>query len=234
MIEIYKALGDFGYGVYIVASSDGNGKLNGQISNAVMQITAEPVTICAAVNKKNLTYEYIKKSNAFSVSTLKKNTPLTFIGTFGFKSGRDTDKFKGIGYMQGQVSPVVTGNAVSYVEAKVIQAVDVGTHTLFIGEVVAGGQISKTEPMTYDYYHNVLKAKTPQNASTYQKTPVLKEKNTQEEKMQKYICNVCGYIYDPAVGDPDNGQAAGTAFDALPDNWVCPVCGVPKSEFSPQ
>ncbi|MBU1998781.1 MAG: rubredoxin [Candidatus Omnitrophota bacterium] len=49
--------------------------------------------------------------------------------------------------------------------------------------------------------------------------------------MQKYRCNVCGYIYDPAVGDPDNGIKAGTAFEALPDGWVCPECGVGKSEF---
>ncbi len=49
----------------------------------------------------------------------------------------------------------------------------------------------------------------------------------------KYVCNVCGYIYDPAVGDPDNGVEAGTAFDALPDNWVCHECGVGKDNFSP-
>jgi len=49
--------------------------------------------------------------------------------------------------------------------------------------------------------------------------------------MDKYKCLVCGYIYDPAKGDPDNGVVPGTAFGALPDNWVCPECGAPKSEF---
>ena len=51
--------------------------------------------------------------------------------------------------------------------------------------------------------------------------------------MKKYVCNVCGYIYDPSAGDPDNGVAPGTAFEDIPDDWVCPECGVPKSEFSP-
>ncbi len=51
--------------------------------------------------------------------------------------------------------------------------------------------------------------------------------------MKKYICNVCGYVYDPEVGDVDNGVAAGTAFDDLPEDWVCPLCGVDVSHFEP-
>ncbi len=51
--------------------------------------------------------------------------------------------------------------------------------------------------------------------------------------MQKYVCEVCGYVYDPAQGDPEAGVAPGTAFDDLPDNWTCPVCGASKDEFSP-
>jgi rubredoxin len=50
--------------------------------------------------------------------------------------------------------------------------------------------------------------------------------------MPKYSCNICGYIYDPAVGDPDNGVNAGTSFENLPENWVCPICGVGKDEFT--
>ncbi|HOC46595.1 MAG: rubredoxin [Syntrophorhabdaceae bacterium] len=52
------------------------------------------------------------------------------------------------------------------------------------------------------------------------------------EESGKYVCNVCGYIYDPAAGDPDNGVKPGTRFDDLPDTWVCPICGAPKSEFT--
>ena len=53
------------------------------------------------------------------------------------------------------------------------------------------------------------------------------------ERMKKYVCNVCGYVYDPDQGDPDNGVPPGTSFENLPANWVCPVCGAAKSEFSP-
>ena len=50
--------------------------------------------------------------------------------------------------------------------------------------------------------------------------------------MDKYVCNVCGYVYDPAEGDPENGVSPGTSFDDVPDDWLCPVCGAPKSEFT--
>jgi rubredoxin len=52
--------------------------------------------------------------------------------------------------------------------------------------------------------------------------------------MKKYTCNICGYVYDPAVGDPENGVAAGTPFEKIPDSWTCPVCGASKSDFSPE
>ena len=52
--------------------------------------------------------------------------------------------------------------------------------------------------------------------------------------MKKYVCDVCGYVYDPAVGDPDNGIAPGTPFEAIPDSWVCPECGASKADFSVQ
>ncbi len=55
-----------------------------------------------------------------------------------------------------------------------------------------------------------------------------------EEVFMKYVCGLCGYVYDPAVGDEDNGVAAGTAFDALPEDWVCPLCGAEKGEFKPE
>ncbi len=52
--------------------------------------------------------------------------------------------------------------------------------------------------------------------------------------MKKYVCNICGYVYDPAAGDPENGVAPGTAFENLPDSWVCPVCGAAKTDFAPE
>lgn len=52
--------------------------------------------------------------------------------------------------------------------------------------------------------------------------------------MKKYVCEVCGYVYDPEVGDPDSGVAPGTAWEDVPEDWVCPLCGVSKDEFKPE
>jgi len=221
-----KALRKLGYGLYVVGSRKGN-KLNGQIANTVFQITSEPPTIAVSINKNNLTHQLIKESKAFTASVLRRDTPLSFIGHFGFKSGRDIDKVKGINYKIGETqAPVVIDNAVAYLEAKVIQEIDVGTHTIFIGELIDADVLTEEECMTYDYYHKVKRGTTPKTAPSY-----VEEKKEAVPKMAKYECTVCGYIYDPELGDPDSGIKPGTPFEKLPDDWVCPVCGAAKSEF---
>jgi len=221
-----KALYKLGYGLYIVCSRKGD-KLNGQIANTVFQITSEPPTIAVSINKSNLTHEFIEQSKVFAASILAQDTPLAFIGHFGFKSGRDIDKLKGINYKLGETkAPVVTDHALAYLEAKVNKEVDVGTHTIFIGELVGADVISEGEPMTYAYYHQVKRGTTPKTAPSY-----IEEKKEAVTKMAKYECTVCGYIYDPELGDPDGGIAPGTPFEEIPDDWVCPVCGATKSEF---
>jgi len=123
------ALHKLGYGVYVVTSKKGD-RLNGQIANIVFQVTAEPPTVAVSINKSNLTHEFIKESRVFAVSVLCQDTPLTFIGRFGFKSGRDTDKFDGINYRIGVTgAPIVPDNAVSYLEARVTKEMELA-HTL--------------------------------------------------------------------------------------------------------
>jgi len=221
-----KALYKLGYGLYIVSSRKGD-RLNGQIANTVFQITSEPPTIAVSINKNNLTHDFIKESKLLAVSVLSQDTPLSFIGNFGFKSGRDTDKFEGINYKIGQTqAPMVTDNALAYLEAKVIQELDVGTHTIFVGELVEADVIREGEPMTYAYYHQVKRGTTPKTAPSY-----IEEKKEVVPKMSKYECTVCGYVYDPELGDPDGDIATGTPFEELPEDWECPVCGAAKSEF---
>ena len=221
-----KALHKLSYGLFIVGSRKGN-KLNGQIANTVFQITSEPPTIAVSINKNNLTHQLIKESKAFAASVLRRDTPLSFIGHFGFKSGRDIDKLEGIDYTTGKTkAPVVIENAVAYMEAKVIKEVDVGTHTIFIGELIDADVLTEEECMTYDYYHKVKRGTTPKTAPSY-----IEEKKEAKPKMAKYECTVCGYVYDPELGDPDSGIKPGTTFEELPDDWVCPVCGASKDEF---
>jgi rubredoxin/flavin reductase (DIM6/NTAB) family NADH-FMN oxidoreductase RutF len=236
-------------GMFIVASKMDK-KFNGQISNTVLQVTGDPPEIIAAINKQNLTYSYIQASKVFTATILSTETPMTFIGTFGFKSGRDTDKFKGINSKVGITgAPIVLDYGVGYFEAQVIGNLDCGPHTIFLGKVVDAQMIEEAEPMSYDYYHKVKRGYTPKTAATYieaekkeeaegvskKKTspaPAAKPaKPAAQAKKAKYKCSVCGYTYDPEKGDPDSGVKPGTPFEKLPDDWVCPVCGAAKSEF---
>jgi len=158
---------DLNYGMYVVSSVKQR-KLNGQIANTVFQITAKPIQIATSINKENLTHEYIEDSGVFSVSILSTETPFTFIGLFGFRSGRDVNKFEKVKYQMGITgAPIVTDYSTDYIEAKVVKRIDAETHTLFIGRVVDAGKFGSGKPMSYDYYHNVVKGKTPEKAATF-------------------------------------------------------------------
>ena len=221
-----SALHTIGYGLYIVCSKKGK-NFNGQVANTVTQVTAEPPSIGVIINKDNLTHEYIEESEVFTASVLAKDTPLAFIGHFGFKSGREIDKLKGISYILGETgAPIVTDHALAFLEVRVNQEMDVGTHTIFVGELAGAEILGKGEPMTYAYYHLVKRGTTPKSAPSYHK-----ERKEVVVKMAKYQCSVCDYIYDPEMGDPEGGITPGTAFEDLPDDWVCPVCGADKSQF---
>jgi len=155
------------YGLYVIGSQKGD-KLNGQIANTVFQVTSEPPTIAVSINKQNLTHEFITESKVFTASILSQDTPLSFIGHFGFKSGREVGKLKDVNYKLGETkAPIVLDHSVAYLEAKVIHQVDVGTHTIFIGEIVGADVIGEGEPMTYAYYHQVKRGTTPKTAPSY-------------------------------------------------------------------
>ncbi|PNX49036.1 MAG: High molecular weight rubredoxin [Thermoplasmata archaeon M11B2D] len=229
-----KTFHKISYGLYIICSKNGE-KTNGQIANALFQVTSEPPTIAVSINKRNLTHEYINKSKVFTVSILDKKTPLTLIGTFGFKSGRDIDKFKNIKFKSGTSHvPIVLDNTLGYLEANVIDTIDVGTHTIFVGKIIDAAMLSQESVMTYEYYHEVKGGYSPKTAPTYFSDLDKKTEKKEEVKMDKYVCTVCGYVYDPAKGDPENGIAAGTAFEDIPDDWVCPICGAGKDAFEKQ
>lgn len=215
-------------GVYI-ASSVKDGKFNGQIVNSLFRVTAKPLTVAVSINKDNLTHDYIQASKLFSISMLAVSAPMEFIGLFGFKSGRDVDKFARTGYKTGATGvPIVTDHSVAWLEAKVIQQLDCGTHVIFIGELVDFDNLAGGPALTYDYYSNVMKGKSSKNAPTYIPKEEAKKQETAEET---YTCSICGYIYEPSKGDPEHGIKPGTSFEDLPPDWTCPVCGADKSQF---
>lgn len=221
-----KALRYCSYGLYVISSRKGE-RLNAQIANTVVSVTSDPATIAVIISRQNLTHEFITDSKAFAASILSQDTPVSFIGHFGFQSGRDVDKFKDIKYKAGETKvPIVLDNTLSYLEARVVNKLDVGSHTIFIGEVAGAEILKEGEPMTYAYYHQAKRGTTPRTAPSY-----IEEKKEATTEMAKYECTVCGYIYDPKEGDPDGGIKAGTSFEELPDDWVCPVCGAGKDQF---
>lgn len=158
---------EISYGLYVLTSKDGD-KGNGQIVNTVLQVTSEPPKFAVIVNRLNLTHDYILRSGVFGVSVLSEDTPMTFIGLFGFKSGRDVDKLAKTTYIKGITGcPLVTQHALGVLECNMVSYLGVGTHTIFVGEVVHSQTLGSGRPLTYEYYHSHLKGKTAKNAPTY-------------------------------------------------------------------
>jgi len=221
-----KSLRTINYGVYVVTSGK-EGRCNGQIANTVVQISSHPPTVAVSINKQNFTHEIIKEAGIYAVSVLSEMAPLSFIGDFGFRCGRQVDKFGGVEYKIGKTGArIVLNHTVAYFEARVIDLIDAGTHTLFIGEVVDAESLSDKAPMTYDFYHKIKRGTTPQSAPTYAHP----DKNESKDKA-KYICMICNYLYDSMLGDAESGVPAGTSFKKLPTAWVCPICGAAKDRF---
>jgi len=120
------------------------------------------------LNRQNLTHEFIRESGVFTVSIVAQDAPLNLIGRFGFKSGRDQDKFAGLNYQLAvNGCPYLVDNIVGYLEGKIVGELDAGTHTVFLGEVTEGKILQETVPMTYAYYHEVKRGTTPKSAPTY-------------------------------------------------------------------
>ena len=212
-----KALYDLSYGMYVLSVSTPE-KPTGCIVNTVIQISSDPVTVAVSVNKDNYTNRCIKEAGRFSVSILTEASDPSIIGTFGFQTGREVKKFDDIPYtLACDDIPVLSGNLSSWLCLELISSIDVETHTVFVARVIDAAKITGDKPMTYSYYHSVLKGKTAKNAPTYQETA---PDGADESEYDTYICPICGYEHkEPPL------------FSALPDDWVCPICGAPKKHF---
>lgn len=240
----YTAFHKLSYGLYIIAS-EFDGEKVGYVANTVFQITAEPSKVAISCNKDNYSAKKILDSKRFSVSILKKNIDTSLIGKFGFMSGSDIDKFQGVNTITAKTgAPIVVDSSVAWFDCKVLDSVDVGSHYLIIAEVVDGDTLSNEEPLTYAYYHEKYKMRSPKNAPTYiseekladaPEPAVHEPKETESAKDGSdgvYSCNICGFQYNPAEGDPAMGIPAGTAFNDLPDDYKCPICSADKEFFS--
>ena len=196
------------YGMYAVGTLDG--------INTVIQVTSDNPVIAVSMNKNNFTYEAIKKSGRFSISILSEAVERNVIAELGFACGRKMDKFCGKNFACGVLDglPIVKEHACGYMVCDVIAMHDAETHCVIMARLTKTLGGTDEPPMTYEYYHNVIKGKAPKNAPTYQVEVPKSEKQAQ----LRYICEVCGYIYE---GD----------ITKEADDYVCPVCKQPKSRF---
>lgn len=160
-----NAFRSMSYGVYVVTTWD-NGRATGCTANSAMQITSDPATIAVSINHDNYTNGCIQESGRFAISILGENSDPGIIGAFGFFSGRDKDKFDGVQQAIRGCMPVVA-DACAYAVCEVIDKLETSSHTVFLGRVVDADVLKSDTPMTYAYYHNVIKGKSPKNAPTY-------------------------------------------------------------------
>ena len=180
-----EAMYKISYGLFVLTTKYGE-KQNGCIVNTVSMLTDNPTRIVVFVNKANYTEELVRKSGVLNVSVLTESAPFELFKQFGFCSGRDTDKFAGQNYPQME-------NGVNYIpnytnaviSAKVIDAHDYGTHTLFVAEVTEAKKLSDDKSVTYEYYQSHIKPK-PQ---------------AQKADKEKWVCKVCGYVHEGELPD---------------------------------
>ena len=156
------------YGLYVV-SAGADGQRAGCVVDTAVQVTSQPPRVSVAVNKENVTADVIEAAGAFAVTAIDKTADMPYIGNFGFRSSDTYDKFEKYGCETSAVgSPYSPEHVCALLACRLVDTVDVGTHLLFIGEVVDAQVLSDEEPLTYSYYHAVLKGKTPPKASSYQ------------------------------------------------------------------
>lgn len=205
---------DISYGMYVVTTNY-NDKKVGCFINTLTQITSDNPIISISLNKDNYTNEAIISAKKFAVSILSIDTNKDVISKFGYFSSRDIDKFENIRYEIVNNLPVVIYNICSYIICEVMDVIESETHDIFLARVIDTKKISDKEPMTYRYYHEVLKGKAPKKAPTY-----IEEDSSNSVK---YRCIICGHIYDE--------EKEGIKFEDLPDDWKCPICGASKDKF---
>lgn len=199
-----KALYNLSYGVFMLATKSGD-KANGCITNTCMQVASSPTRVAISVINSNYTCELIKESGVFTLSMLDQTCTFQTIKHFGMCSGRDVDKFadiklpvddNGVFYMGWQSCAMIS--------CKVVDSLNLGSHTMFIAEVTDGKVLSENAPLTYADYQSHVKPKT--------------EKKAEDKKIVGWRCKICNYVYEGSE---------------LPADFTCPLCGHGADDFEP-
>lgn len=162
-----SALHRFSSGLYVVSACAGD-DVGACVVNTGLQLTSDPLQVAVTLNKENHTTDVLRAAGHFCLAVLSQTADMPFVGRFGFRSSADFDKFEGIGAARASTGdPYPTEHVCAFVACGVEQVLDVGTHLLFVGRVMDAGLLADEPPLTYAYYHQVLKGKTPPRASSY-------------------------------------------------------------------
>lgn len=215
-----KAFRNLSYGLYIISSKK-DGRPVGCVVNTFAQVTSTPTQVSVAVNKENFTSQGIQQTGAYEVAVMNESASMELIGKFGFHSSAEVDKFADFETaVSEQGLTYVTQSSCAHFSVKVTQEIDLGSHILFIGECVAAEPVAGDAPMTYAYYHQVKGGKTPPKASSYNggddASADAASKSNEAKPKIAWRCKICGHI---------------EYVDELPEDFVCPVCGVGRELF---
>ncbi|MGN1376555.1 MAG: flavin reductase [Prevotella sp.] len=196
------------YGLYVVGAMEGRRPV-GCIINTCFQVTSQNPILAISLNKNNHTLSAIKSSGRFSLSIVAEDTDPAIIGKFGFCSSRENDKYADFGYDIAEDAPIVKGHFAGRLILDAINFVDNETHVVVLARLV-DTIADSGKPMTYEYYHRVIKGKAPKNAPTYveEKTEPTAEKQASKDK---YRCALCGHCVE--------------SDGPLPQGYTCPLCG---------
>ena len=189
------------YGLFMLTTTDGE-KQNGCIVNTVSMLTDNPKRIVVFVNKANYSEELLRKTGVFNVSVLTESAPFDLFKQFGFVSGREKDKFEGATYpMSENGLYYLPAHANAVMSGKVVDYYDYGTHTLFVAEVTEAKVLNDEKSVTYEYYQANIKQKP--------------QPKVEPAEGKKWVCKICGYVHE----------------GPLPEDFICPWCKHPASDF---
>ncbi len=203
-----KALFKLSYGLFVLTANE-NGFDNGCIINTAIQVTNTPNKILVAVNKGNFTTEMVRKTGKFNLSVISQSAEFKLFEHFGFASGRDTNKFEAFSDFARDENGIayITKGTNAYFACTVENVTDAGTHYVFIATLDNCEILCDESSATYEYYFAHIKPQPQKQASAG----------------EVWVCKICGYRYDNSV--------EAVKFQDLPDDWVCPLCKHPKSDF---
>lgn len=217
-----KAMYKLSYGLFVI-TTEFDGKVNGCISNTAIQVANDPTRIGLAINKANLTHDLMKSAGKFNISIISTEADFELFKHFGMQSGRDVDKFADFKdcFVAENGLPVINKGTNAYICCETTETFDLGSHTFFVATIEDMDVLSDADPCTYAYYQSDIKPR-PAAAAPAKEA---------DDGFAVYRCTICGFEYREKDGDPEHGVAPGTKWEDVPEDWVCPLCKHPKSDF---